>query len=195
MTETKTPTIEGPFIYLAIDDADRSCKRWRLYLVKTEDGEIKNYRDSDPWDDFVITAYFQEAERIRKDRAAEGAEAYDRANREPVFGYFAGYERPYHVDLETAERMAKTLRAIDKSLERQRQQYGYGSTFMDFVMRIAVAVKAKGFVRCTSNRGGWSYSDSSHDWLDSQQARHYIDREHWKYIKQAIGEAVDDAAA
>lgn len=95
--------------------------------------------------DFVITTYVSdEADGTRR-----------------TWGWSKGYRSPYSVDTRDAERMAKTLKTIDRRMEAQRATDGYPDNFIAYVRHIAKAMKAEAIVFAT-NRGGWSYSETPH---------------------------------
>ena len=79
--------------------------------------------------------------------------------------------------------MFKTLKRIDTNLERQREAYGSPSNFADYVLRVAIAVKAKGFLVQTHERGGWSYDDSDFETRTAIDARYFIETKHREHLE------------
>src|SRR4051794_5498652 len=92
--------------------------RLKAYPVKVlPDGDIRNFSDHswprEPLADLII-----------------GAQVDNSGLRDP-YGWDKGptYEHPYEVTLDRAEAMVKTLRRINRGLDKIRAEYGYPETY------------------------------------------------------------------
>lgn len=63
--------------------------------------------------------------------------AYLSDDEERAWAYFHGYSTPYRVDRAVAEAMVRTLRKIDKGLDKATQHQGHVKGFDDYLFRIA----------------------------------------------------------
>lgn len=79
--------------------------------------------------------------------------AYLSNDQERAWGYFHGYSTPYHVDRVVAEAMARTLRKVDKGLDKVTQHRGHVKDFDDYLFRIAGILDVQTYyVRSTPER-------------------------------------------
>jgi hypothetical protein len=79
-----------------------------------------------------------------------------------VYSWSVGYRSPYDVDLRRAEIMVKTLRAIERKMDRIKSSLGPPESFGAFVGRAAAVIGAQRFVFLRGKSRGWSYDDSKH---------------------------------
>jgi hypothetical protein len=102
-----------------------------------------------------------------------------KAGERSIYGHSIGYERPFRVELREAEKMAATLRKIDKAMERLRERDGYPQDLVAFVRHAAQALKVECIVIPRTDHG-WSYAENDHeiktlgsglDWLSYQVRR------------------------
>jgi hypothetical protein len=63
-----------------------------------------------------------------------------------LYGWEVQFERRSFIRLHEAEEMTRTLRRIERSLEKQKQSYGYPHTFGQFCGRVAIAIGATRFL-------------------------------------------------
>lgn len=63
-------------------------------------------------------------------------------------------------------------------------------TFADFLSRVAVAIKAKGFLRQGEelHNGAWGYDSTDHIDMDAPAMRWFVESNHRAYIKKLYGE-------
>lgn len=79
--------------------------------------------------------------------------AYLSNDEDRAWGYFHGYSTPYHVDRVVAEAMVRTLRKVDKGLDKITQRQGHVNGFDDYLFRIAEILDARTYyVRSTPER-------------------------------------------
>ena len=88
----------------------------------------------------------------------------DRSKPEP-YAWEVQYMSRYSVDLDEAETMVKTLRLINKRMKAMSTKFGEPKTFAQYCLRVAEAVKAKGFVNKVSGNGS-SYTENEWTWID-----------------------------
>ncbi len=69
--------------------------------------------------------------------------AYLSHDEEHAWGYFHGYSTPYRVDRAVAEAMTRTLRKVDKGLNKTTQHQGHVKDFDDYLFRIAAILDAQ----------------------------------------------------
>jgi hypothetical protein len=176
----KEPKTEGPYLYLEIDSRHES-KQWAIRLVRTEDGKIRNYTSENRYDNFVVKGYFYNADDLRSNQERKS---------NPVFAWEYGYVSPYFVDTERAEAMLGFLRSTNKAIGKQREAYGVATSFAEYVVRVAQAVKAVGYVRKSANgRNTWNYDDTDHVFMTAAEARYFIESEHREHIRAILGES------
>jgi hypothetical protein len=60
-----------------------------------------------------------------------------------VYGWTADFSQPYHVDLERAEHMVKTLKAVKAGLDKMKLEDGDVQSFGQYCLRIAKALGCK----------------------------------------------------
>ena len=63
--------------------------------------------------------------------------AYLSHDEKHAWGYFHGYSTPYRVDRAAAEAMTRTLRKVDRGLDKATQHQGHVKDFDDYLFRIA----------------------------------------------------------
>ncbi|MFL6124265.1 hypothetical protein [Actinophytocola sp.] len=79
--------------------------------------------------------------------------AFLSASEERAWGYFQGYSTPYRVDRVVAEAMVRTLRKLDKGLDKATQHQGHVKGFDDYLFRIAGILDTQTYyVRSTPER-------------------------------------------
>lgn len=163
-----------PFVYVVHRTDDRS-PRWACYVVMVDrrTQKITNC-NGDSWtpngfDDLKAWAYFAERRPLGWDRDRERPK-----DGQASYGWEVVYRDVWSVTARRAEVMHKTLRMIEKRMTETAEQIGRPGSFGEFLVHFALAIKAKGFVRCTENRG-WNYSDSEHRFMTPAQARAYCE--------------------
>jgi hypothetical protein len=73
--------------------------------------------------------------------------------------YGVSYHNVYDLELREAEAKAKTLRNIDRKLDKYRQEYGIVESFDAYLMRVAKAIGSKTIMvrgRKTSHKWGYA---------------------------------------
>lgn len=138
-------------------DASRDMGQSLMSLVVApvyagEDGFLRNYTDSwgdEPMADLRISA---QADYVSED----------------AYGWRVEYAQPYSVDLRRAEMMVKTLRKVQRGLDRMERDLGYAESFGAFVARVGkvLGVSRYGWI---SEHGevSWQYSDNTYRWTDA----------------------------
>ena len=127
-------------------DDDYSVKNW---------GKVRNVDMSNGRfvDDLYITSQGSDEDRTRSD---QGRQLY-------------AWEIEYHtysVRLDRAERMVKTLKAIEKDLARMTAKLGRPLSFGQYLGRIAISLGCLGFVvKHGKGRGEWGYDAAEHRFL------------------------------
>ena len=105
--------------------------------------------------------------------------AYLSNDEERAWGYFHGYNTPYRVDRAVAEAMVRTLRKVDKGLNKATEHHGHIKDFDDYLFRIAGILDAHTYyVRSTPERLAmtgepfrWLDASGVQSWLADLQAR------------------------
>lgn len=137
------------------------CLRFKLTVhYLNEDGELRNYldgsgvrRNEDAFADLCITAQL------------------DRSSDDP-YGWSVEYRDIYSVNAERAEVMVKTLRKVNRGLEKMQAELGYAETFAGYVARVAKVLGVKTFMwRTTDRRGIGMYADNDYGRGGAEQLR------------------------
>lgn len=78
------------------------------------------------------------------------------------WGWTRGFRSIFSIDqVSEADRIAKTLRTIDRRMARLSDREGYPADFPDYVRHVAEAIRADVIV-FAKGKGGWSYSETAH---------------------------------
>jgi hypothetical protein len=112
-------------------------------------------------------------------------------DREAVYGFSCEYHDIYTVDLRKAERMVKTLRAINGKLEKMNESRGYVTSFGEYVGRLAEAVGAKGIG--IKREQPSQYNQATHDWLTVGDGINRINSMIWRWTEDGKPQASSDA--
>jgi len=92
-----------------------------------------------------------------------------------LYGFEASY-RTSTVDLSRAEKMVKTLRKLEKALDKLNVARGYVTSYGEYVTRIAEVFGCEFLVFPTRPaRGSWSYDDVETQTLTLGEGRRQID--------------------
>lgn len=65
------------------------------------------------------------------------------ADNDHAYGFKVSYHEPFRVDIRNCEKMVKTLRKIEKKINKLNDEFGEPRTFGEYVSRFAKAVGAK----------------------------------------------------
>jgi hypothetical protein len=98
------------------------------------------------------------------------------------------YKQVYDVDLRRAESMVKTLRKVERYMEKKTQTQGYPEDFAEYVTRVAAALgylsPRQSFIahRVSPQGYGWSYDEQVYEWMNTDELRSYLRNrlEQWK---------------
>lgn len=85
---------------------------------------------------------------------SQGGGYANTADNARLYGWEIGYHDVYSVDRYRANRMAKTMNAIDKRMEKDREKHGRPKTFGQYVASVAKAIGATKLV-IGENKHGW----------------------------------------
>jgi hypothetical protein len=109
-----------------------------------------------------------------------------------IYGYELEFYDVYAVNQRRAEAMVRTLRRLQRTMDRlSQQQPPYG--LAGYLAQLAVAVGATQTDRCfgrLATRGGFTYADNQYQWMSPYELRLYLDDQlrEWKekhgYIKE-----------
>lgn len=179
--------LDGPYLYLTFC-SPRSYSdfgKWTAVVVYKENGKVRNAADDTEYYDFEVTAAIygkDDIERYQDETAARKSE--------PATLYRVGFNNYGTVELQDCVRYLPVLKRVGKSLQQQYETYGSACTFADFLARVAVAIKAKGFLRQGENlrNGAWGYDEFEHKDMDTLSMRWFVDYSHHEYIKELFGE-------
>ena len=92
-----------------------------------------------------------------------------------LYGFAVEYRNVGSVDQRAAERMATTLKTIDKRMEALDETFGRPSGFGQYLARVAAAIKCETFVFKQGASRGWSYSDMDHQICDVSQGIYKVE--------------------
>ena len=176
-----TMTKDGPWLHLNVIRERHVGARWHITAQHLEKGIPHNYRDTEPLDDFAISAYFRDPEQLRK---------YPEQKNDLVYGVDWGYYQPYRIDNGRCQMMAKFLAGVRRSLDAQYKTYGATAGFTEDVMRIAVAIQAKGFFRQTKAGHDQMWTSGEYQFFNPSEARYHIEHVHQDYLKEIFPEEV-----
>ena len=169
------------WLYLNIDK--QYGWSWKITAHYLENDHPVNIRDDDPLSDFAIKGWFRDRDNLLK---------YPENKADLVMrGDNHGYLNAYFVNGRRAAKMASTLKQIRKSLDKQYAKYGNGADFIDDVMKVAVAIKAKGFFVQTKS-GGWDWQSGEYRFMNPSEARRHMEKIHREYLESVVG--VEQAA-
>jgi hypothetical protein len=147
---------------------DRLSPATPLHLFETlfvyvdpEDGKIKNptsyYPRAHPWEASIADL------RVRAQADPTGE----------FYGFSAEYYDIYSLDLARAELCAKTLRRVEKHLEKLQGQFGYPQDLWAYLGRFASAFKVDTYGWQTAERAA-DYGPDSFRWGDIDAARYHV---------------------
>jgi hypothetical protein len=84
---------------------------------------------------------------------------------EPLYGWSYEYHNVYSINNDKVHRMAKTLKTIEKRMDKLRDTQGRPKTFGQFVAHVAKAIGATMLVITSESQRGWDWrSVSSRCW-------------------------------
>lgn len=175
-TEKRVPVIMlNSDIMRGTFSGDGDCLRFELsVLYVNEAGELRNYLDSsgisrheDAYADLFVSAQA------------------DRSSDEP-YGWRVEYRNVYSVDATRAELMLKTLRRVNRKLDKMTAELGYPDTFAAYVARVAVALGVKRFYWRHGDRPPMMYSDGDYGHGDANQMAYKL-RETVKNFREPAG--------
>jgi len=186
----ETRKFDGPYLLMKVSDDDQGYKATRSWTIKTvhlENGKPRNYSDyaieERELADFTISAHYWDKEYI--DRSPEY-----RNHVVVGFGEY-DYRDVFRVDTRRAQAMSKFLTKLEKSLTAQYETLGSPSSFAESVLRIAIAMKAKGFlVQVVTDQKVWSYDDCEYRHLSASAAKWLIESDMRDYIAKLYPESV-----
>lgn len=121
------------------------------------------------------------------------ARGEERAEGRVVWHYEYRYD-VYKVDRSNAFRLAKTIKTLDARMAKIAERDGYAKTYLDFVRRMAQALKVDQFVQATNDRGDF-YADTSHRFLTTGEGINTLDHAIWRWQQEPIEKAAADARA
>lgn len=162
-TEKRTPVIllnTDSSLGMFGDAGD--CLRFKLTVhYLNEDGELRNYldgsgvrRNEDAFADLCITAQA------------------DRSSDDP-YGWSVEYRDLFSVNAERAEVMSKTLRKVNRGLEKMTAELGYAETFAGYVARVGKVLGVKTFMLRTTTGGGM-YADNDYRRFDATSLAYWV---------------------
>jgi len=124
-----------------------------ISLVKRDEaGKIRNFSD---FEDQDLSLFFPDIQ-LRTFYTVKNHEVSE------FYGWSIEY-KPHAVDLPKAEKMVKTLKLINRRLEKIAAQWGPARYFGEYALRFLKATGAAGLLKLVSSRpGGWSYDDSEY---------------------------------
>lgn len=168
--ETRTPAllIASETSHFSGMDPILRLKLTVVYL--TGANEVRNYPssgfDAHPLADLVIGAQY------------DGATA----NHDP-YGWDVEYRDVFSADLRRVEGMVKTLRKIERGLEKLRGEWGYPDTFAAYVTRVAKVLGIATFGYKHDGRESF-YDGNDYRWTDADGLRYRISELVAKYDKE-----------
>lgn len=87
-----------------------------------------------------------------------------------LYAWEVDYRSVYAVDMERAEGMVRTLKAVGRSLEKQKATVGRAESFAAYMLRVGVALGVAGYVvRLEQDHffSGWR-------WINAEDAHYHI---------------------
>lgn len=179
--------IDGPYLLVSVElpKSYSDFGHWRAAPVYKTGDSIVNASYDNELNDFEVTAAIygkSDITRYASDEASRKAE--------PTTLHRVGFHQSLTVELNDAERYIKVLRRIDKSLKAQYETYGPATDYSDFLARVAVAIKAKGFLieGDPKHNGEWGYRAYSYRDMTLPQIKWHIERTHREYIDSLFPE-------
>lgn len=160
-TDERTPAllIDGKTSHLSGMDPILEIVLHPVYI--TSAGEIRNYSssgfDSEPLADLIVRA------------------SYDPKLTSPgtTYAWATEYKDVYSVDLRRAEGMVKTLRKVDRGLERAQMEWGHPDTFAAYAMRVAKALGIKTYGYKADGRSNF-YDGNDYRWVGAADLQYRI---------------------
>lgn len=154
------------------------------------------------WFDQTIERYPNQTlplgDTIRNPRAEDGRldladlEIYSQgettANPRRLYAWECRFRDVFSIDLRRAQRIEKTLTAIDRHFTKTAAKYGHPESYGAFVARAAEAIGADAIVIADSNRG-WSYADNDHRILSIESGVYAINAMIAKWMRPEPVEA------
>lgn len=138
----------------------------KVTLVYVSDGHIRNPQ---------FSGYDPEKVAHLANLSIEG-----QASKDSTSFYFSWdavrYEQLYGVTLRHAESMVRTLKKVEKFLEKATDIDGHPVDFAQYVTRVALAlgIKEGNFIACKVGGSSWSYDENTYRWLNEYELRDYL---------------------
>ena len=165
----KTEKADMSNITLEILPPDTKANSWTLRIVPQKwDAEarrwlgIESYGETRHLNNLQLRCY-QNPERPERES----------------YSWYAEYTECYSLMLDDAERMYKTLSAIQKGLEKAREHDGACSTFGHYCLRVARALGIKAFIRPSK------WQDGEYQRLTLSEGQYAIDNLIWQWREDA----------
>ena len=141
-------------------------------FVDPKDGVIKNpsgfYVHTEPWETSM-------------------ADLHVRAQADPTgafYGYKPSYDQIYSLELDRAEICVKTLRRVERHLQKRQQQFGYPQDLWSYLGRFAEAFDVDTYGFATSPRP-LNYSTEYFRWGDIDFARYRVEEQRKQWTEGA----------
>lgn len=135
---------------------------WAYPVMLANTGEIRNFStvgfDADPLGDLHVSAQL------------DGGTANEQA-----YGFKVEYREAFSVDLARADAMLKTLRKVERGLERIRSELGYAESYPAYLARVAKVLGIKQFGWRVGERDGSLYEQNRYHWTDASGLSSYIE--------------------
>jgi hypothetical protein len=129
-----------------------------VYVTAT--GSIRNGStssfDTDPYADLVIGAQYDGATTERQ-----------------PYGWEVEYRDVYSANLRRVEAMVKTLRKVERGLEKLRAEWGYPDSFAAYVVRVGKLLGTSEFGYKAAGNDS-SYDSNEYRWTDADGLRYRI---------------------
>lgn len=149
---------------------------WTIRLVKVEDGKVRNFPSSwggHKFDNLTLRGQYHVKEKIVSE----------------IYGAQIGY-KDKDVTIQNVEIMAKTLKGIEKKIEKIKESYGSPRNFGRYAVYFLRAIGAKGWKMITPGTG-WSYDECDFITGSVGEIENFIEVEMNKYTaKLEIKEVV-----
>lgn len=160
---TKSQPEDVRFLVHVEDDPsiERDFFRVKAYPIRMEEGKVRNISSLGRYDHEALADLRIEAQG----HLSEGR----------VYGWSVEYRDVFTVNAERAEVMAKTLRKVNRGLEKLEREQGYPANFAQYLARVAkiLGIRTYGY-NASPQPNGWSHDQQEYRWVDVNGIDYYI---------------------
>jgi len=147
----------------------------------------------------VVDTYDPDRRQIRNDLRDETNDLVltsqgDQYRPDEMYGYELCYERPYRIGLHRLTRMQKFLAAVEKKMERMKQEHGAAPDFASYVTRICRILDVHCLIEKREAGSDWSsYDDGKYRYTSLRTDGRFAGQECMWKVQRMVRDLWTDA--